>query len=134
MLRPESNEIPELTRLVAQAALPDGNVFMKMRDELGPIFDDEAFAELYPSIGQPGESPGRLALVTVMQYVENLTDRQAADAVRDRVSWKYVLGLELTNPGFHYSVLSEFRQRLIAGSAEQLLLDKLLERCAAKSL
>lgn len=63
MLRPESNEIPELTRLVAQAALPDGNVFMKMRDELGPIFDDEAFAELYPSIGQPGESPGRLALV-----------------------------------------------------------------------
>lgn len=134
MLRPESNEIPELTRLVAQAALPDGNVFMKMRDELGPIFDDEAFAELYPSIGQPGESPGRLALVTVMQYVENLTDRQAADAVRDRVSWKHVLGLELTNPGFHYSVLSEFRQRLIAGSAEQLLLDKLLERCAARGL
>ena len=134
MLRPESNEIPELTRLVAKAALPNGNVFMKMRDELGPIFKDEEFAALYPSTGQPAESPARLALVTVMQYVENLTDRQAADAVRDRVSWKYVLGLELTNPGFHYSVLSEFRQRLIVGSAERVLLDKLLERCAARGL
>jgi transposase len=126
MLQPEVNEIPELTRLVAKAALPDGNVFMKMRDELGPIFKDEEFAALYPSTGQPAESPARLALITVMQFMENLTDRQAADAVRDRVSWKYVLGLELTNPGFHYLALSEFRQRLIAGSAERMLLDKLL--------
>lgn len=134
MLRPESNEIPELTRFVAKAALPDGNVFMRMRDELGPIFEDEEFADLYPSIGQPAESPARLALVTVMQFVEDLGDRQAAEAVRERISWKYVLGLELTDPGFHYSVLSEFRQRLIGGSAERLLLDKLLERCAARGL
>ncbi|MFW6042694.1 MAG: hypothetical protein ACOC9C_03345 [Chloroflexota bacterium] len=76
MLRPESNEIPELTRLVAKAALPDGNVFMKMRDESGPIFEDAEFSALYPSTGQPAESPVRLALVTVMQVVENLTDRQ----------------------------------------------------------
>jgi transposase len=94
----------------------------------------QQIGELYPSTGQPGESPARLALITVMQFMENLTDRQAADAVRDRVSWKYVLGLELTNPGFHYSVLSEFRQRLIASSAERMLLDKLLERCAARGL
>ncbi len=134
MLRPESNEVPELTRLVAKAALPDGNIFIKMRDELGPIFEDEEFTALYPTIGQPAESPARLALVTIMQFVENLTDRQAAEAVRDRVSWKYVLGLELTNPGFHYSVLSEFRQRLIVGGAERRLLDKLLERCAARGL
>ena len=135
MLRPERNhEIPELTRLVARAAHPNGNIFMTMRDELGPIFTDEEFANLYPSLGQPAESPACLALVTVMQFVENLTDRQAADAVRDRVSWKYALGLELTDPGFDYSVLSEFRQRLIAGSAERLLLDKLLERCGARGL
>lgn len=69
-----------------------------------------------------------------MQYVDNLTDRQAAQAVRERISWKYALGLELTDPGFHYSVLSEFRQRLVAGSAERRLLDKLLERCAARGL
>jgi transposase len=134
MLRPESNEIPELTRFVAEAALPDGNLFMRMRDELGPIFEDEEFADLYPSIGQPAESPARLALVTVMQFVEDIGDRQAAEAVRERISWKYVLGLELTDPGFHYSVLTEFRQRLIAGGAERLLLDKLLERCTVRGL
>lgn len=67
MLRPEpTHEIPELTRFVAKEALPNGSVFMTMRDELGPIFDDEDFADLYPSIGQPAESPARLALVTVM--------------------------------------------------------------------
>jgi transposase len=135
MLKPERNHmIPELTRMVAKAALPDGNIFMKMRDEFGPIFEDEEFVDLYPTIGQPAESPARLAMATVMQYVENLTDRQVAEAVRERISWKYVLGLELTDPGFHYSVLSEFRQRLIAGSAEQRLLEKLLERCADKGL
>jgi transposase len=135
MLRPERNhEIPELTRFVAKEALPNGNIFMTMRDELGPIFEDEDFAGLYPTRGQPAESPARLALVTVMQYVDNLTDRQAAQAVRERISWKYALGLELTNPGFHYSVLSEFRQRLVAGSAERRLLDKLLEQCAARGL
>ena len=135
MLRPErDHEIPELTQYVAKAALPDGNIFTTLRDELGRIFEDEEFADLYPTIGQPAESPARLALVTVMQYVENLTDRQAAEAVRERISWKYALGLELTDPGFHYSVLSEFRQRLIAGGAERLLLEKILECCEAKDL
>ena len=133
MLRLEPNhEIPEMTRFVTKEALPNGSIFMTMRDELGPIFEDEDFADLYPAIGQPAVSPARLALVTVMQYVDNLTDRQAAQAVRERISWKYALGLELTDPGFHYSVLSEFRQRLVTGSAERRLLDKLLERCAAK--
>jgi transposase len=107
---------------------------MKMRDELGPIFEDTAFAHLYPNLGQPAESPGRLALVTVMQFVENLTDRQAADAVRGRIDWKYALGLELSDAGFHYSVLSEFRQRLVSAGAERMLLEKLLECCSAKGL
>jgi transposase len=135
MLRPERNhEIPELTRFVAREALPNGSIFMMLRDELGPIFEDEDFADLYPSMGQPAESPARLALVTVMQFADNLTDRQAAQAVRERISWKYALGLELTDPGFHYSVLSEFRQRLVASSVERRLLDKLLEQCASRGL
>ena len=75
-----------------------------------------------------------LALVTIMQFRENLADRQAAEAVRARIDWKYLLGLELTDPGFDFSVLSEFRDRLLAGSAEELLLDKLLERCQALGL
>ena len=135
MLRPEEDhKIPELTKLVARNAFPDGSVVMTMRDELGIVFEDEEFAHLYPRLGQPAESPARLALVTVMQFIENLTDRQAADAVRGRIDWKYALGLELSDPGFHYSVLSEFRQRLITGGAERLLLEKILVRCEAKAL
>jgi transposase len=85
-------------------------------------------------LGQPAESPARLALITVMQFIENLTDRQAAQAVRDRIDWKYALVLELSDPGFHYSILSEFRQRLLDYGAERLLLEKLLECCNAKGL
>jgi transposase len=128
------HEIPEETVQVAQAAFPKGNRLMTLRDALGSIFEDEAFAELYPSLGQPAESPGRLALVTVLQFMEQLTDREAADAVRGRIDWKYALGLELRDPGFHYSVLTEFRQRLIEHQATQLLLNRILERCQEKDL
>jgi transposase len=129
MLKSEENtSIPEMTRIVAQAAFPKGSLFLTMRDELGPIFEDEAFRDLYPALGQPAESPGRLALVTVMQFVENLTDRQAAQAVQARIDWKYALGLELSDPGFDHSVLSEFRDRLIEGEGVEILLEKMLER------
>src|SRR5262249_52963903 len=83
---------------------------------------------------QPGLPPWRLALVTIMQFRENLADRQAAEAVRARIDWKYLLSLELTDPGFDFSVLSEFRDRLLAGSAAELLLGKLLERCRTLGL
>ena len=130
MLRPESNsQIPEETIKVAKAAFPHGNIYLTLRDELGSIFEDEIFKGLYPSHGQPTESPGRLALITVMQFLEDLSDRQAADAVRSRIDWKYILGLELNDPGFDYSVLSEFRQRLVEGKTETILLEKLLESC-----
>lgn len=76
MLKPEKKvAIPEMTQIVVKTAFPKGNIFIKMRDELGPIFEDEAFADLYPGLGQPAESPARLAMVTVMQFMENLTDR-----------------------------------------------------------
>ena len=97
-----------------------------MRDSLGMIYDDPMFAVLFPRQGQPAESPFRLALTLVMQFAENVSDAQAADAVRARLDWKYALGLDLTDPGFDASVLSEFRSRLIAGHAEQLLLDTML--------
>jgi len=99
-----------------------------MRDELGTFYCDEDFAELYPQFGQPALAPWRLALVTIMQFMEKLTDRQAADAVRSRIDWKYALGLALDDPGFNFSVLSEFRTRLIEGNAETRLLDIILDR------
>ena len=105
-LHPQSmSAVPEETARVARAAFPCGNVYMRLRDELGAIFMDAAFAALFSQRGQPAESPGQLALITLMQYAEGLSDRQAADAVRGRIDWKYALGLELTDPGFDSSVL-----------------------------
>jgi len=121
--------VPEQTARIALAAFPNGNPCLKWRDELGTLYQDEDFARLFPPRGQPGLPPWRLALVTVLQFWENLTDRQAAEAVRARLDWKYLLGLELTDPGFDFSVLSEFRARLLAGGQEARLLDKLIDRC-----
>jgi transposase len=126
--------VPEETARVAHAAFPKGHPYLTVRDVLGTIFQDDDFAALFPAWGPPGLPPWRLALVTIMQFRENLADRQAAEAVRARIDWKYLLSLELTDPGFDFSVLSEFRDRLLAGSAEALLLDKLLERCRALGL
>jgi transposase len=80
--------IPPETRRVAQAAFPKGNLYVRWRDELGPLYEDEAFADLFPSRRRPAESPGRLALITVFQFAEGLSDRAAAEAVRSRIDWK----------------------------------------------
>ncbi len=120
--------IPEETIRVARAILPKGNIFTQMRDELGTFFRDEDFLDLFSEKGQPAESAWRLALVMVMQYAEGLTDRQAADAVRTRIDWKYALSLEITDPGFDFSVLSEFRSRLLANQAERRLFEVMLSQ------
>ena len=121
--------IPPLTKEIAHKAFPKGNLYMTLRDELGLFYDDDDFAELYSSEGQPALRPGNLALICVMQYIANLSDRGTVEAVASRIDWKYALGLELSEPGFDFSVLSLFRSRLLNGSKEKLLLDKLLERC-----
>lgn len=118
--------IPEETVRVAKAVFRKGNPYMKMRDELGTFFRDDQFLDLYPADGQPAFSPWRLALVCVMQFAENLTDRQAADAVRARIDWKYALSLPLEDTGFDYSVLCEFRERLLANGASERLLNQML--------
>ena len=106
-LKPERiNPVPEETARIAHAAYPKGNVFMQMRDELGTVYEDENFAHLFSSTGQPAEAPWRLALVTIMQFAQGLSDQQAADAVRGRIDWKYALGLELADPGFDASIRS----------------------------
>lgn len=123
-----SDPIPDETRRVALAVFPKGNRYMRLRDEFGELFGDALFADLFSTRGQPAEAPGRLALVTVMQFAEGLSDRQAADAVRSRIDWKYALGLPLEDPGFDASVLVEFRGRLLEGGVEAKLLDTLLIR------
>jgi len=121
--------IPPLTKEVAHQVFPQGNLYMSLRDELGTFYQDSDFAELYSVEGQPALHPGPLALICVMQYMANLSDREAAEAVAARIDWKYALGLELTAKSFDFSVLSLFRSRLLSGGKEKLLLDKLLERC-----
>lgn len=121
--------VPQDTARVARAAFPKGTTYVQMRDVLGAIYDDEDFVQLFEVRGRPAITPWRLALVTVMQFAEGLSDRQAAEAVRARIDWKYALGLELTDPGFDFSVLSEFRSRLVEGDSEHLLLEVLLAAC-----
>ncbi|MCM8555511.1 IS1182 family transposase [Streptomyces sp. STCH 565 A] len=126
-MRPAGDgEIPAETVRVARAAFPKGCLAIRLRDELGVLFRDEQFAGLFPSRGRPAWSPGRLAMVSVLQYAEGMPDRQAASAVRARIDWKYALGMELTDPGFDYSVLSEFRARLIEADAGQQIFDQVL--------
>ena len=126
-LKPEPiGPIPQETARVAKAACPKGSTFIKMRDTLGVLFQDEMFADLFPNDGQPALAPWRLALVTIMQFAEGLSDRQAAEAVRTHIDWKYALGLELEDEGFDFSVLCEFRARLIEGHAEYLLFEAML--------
>lgn len=126
--------IPAETRRVALAAFPQGTVVTRLRDEFADLYRDDDFVALYPRRGQPGLAPWRLALVTVLQFLEHLSDRQAADAVRSRIDWEYALGLRLDDPGFHFSVLTEFRARLLAGHAEYLLLDRMLVHFKARDL
>jgi transposase len=126
--------VPEQTASVARRAFPEGSLCIRIFDELGTIFQDQDFADLYSQYGQPGQSPFRLALVTVLQFIEGLSDRGAADAVRGRIDWKYLLCLELDDPGFDHSVLCEFRARLLEGGAERILFDKILSALRDKKL
>jgi transposase len=121
-------EVPADTVRVAKKVFRKGTLAIRARDELGGWCEDVGFAGVYGVRGKPGISPAQLAVVTVLQFAENLTDRQAADAVRARLDWKYCLGLALEDEGFDFSVLSEFRGRLVAGSLERVILDRLLER------
>ncbi|WP_294012043.1 transposase [Streptomyces sp.] len=128
-VRPRSGvEVPELTVRVARAANPKGTPAMWVRDRLEGLWSDEDFVGWYPRDGRPAWSPAQLATVCVLQFLDNLSDRQAAEAVRCRIDYKYALGLELEDPGFHHSMLSDFRDRLAEDDRADRLLDLMLAR------
>ncbi|MBL3671615.1 transposase [Streptomyces sp. M2CJ-2] len=122
-------EIPEQTVAVARAAFPKGSLPVRVRDRLAEVFVDEPFAGAFGVRGAPGLSPGALSLVTVLQFAEDLTDRQAAAMAVRAIDWKYALGSELTDTGFDASVLSRFRARLADNGMERVVFDRLLEHC-----
>ena len=125
--QPPFPPVPDDTARTARAAFRRGNPYVLLRDRLGAVFDDAGFADLYPKLGQPAYAPWRLALVTLMQFREGLSDRQAAEAVRGRIDWKYVLALDLSDAGFDFSVLCEFRARLLQHGATERLLNRVLD-------
>jgi transposase len=134
MQSPLGYQIPDETVRVAQAAFPKRNISMELHAKLGMLYTNTQFAHLFSATGQPAYDPARLALVLVFQFLEGLSDRQTAEAVRSRIDWKYALALELTDPGFDASILCEFRERLIVGSLEALLLDALLSQLQDQGL
>src|SRR5258708_24005110 len=129
-----SHEVPEETARVAHAACRKNSPAMLIRDELECLYEDDTFRALYAECGQPGISPWQLAVVSILQYVEDLSDRQAADAVRVRIDWKYALGLRLDDAGFDASVLSEFRGRLVEAGLEYELLNRQLQILEVRGL
>jgi transposase len=125
--------IPEATLAAVQAAFPTGNLYVALRAEFGTLSDEQRFAALSPPQGRPvAVAPWRFALVVVMQSIEGLTDRQAADAVRRCMDWKYALSLELTASGFDFTLLHDFRCRVLAYEAGQRFLDTFLAACNAR--
>ncbi|MFF3159448.1 transposase [Streptomyces sp. NPDC057910] len=131
-MQPKSlSPVPGQTAVVARAAFPKGSPAMRARDRLAEVFVDEPFAEAF---GAPGISPGALALVTVLQFAENLTDRQAAAMAVRAIDWKYGLGMERVDTGFDHTVLPRFRARLSEHGLERTLFDRLLEPCRQAGL
>ncbi|WP_251061141.1 transposase [Streptomyces sp. ISL-100] len=128
-VRPRSGEqVPSLTAQIARASNPGGTTAMWVRDRLDGLWCDQDFADWYPRDGRPGLSPAQLATVCVLQFLLDPSDRQAAEAVRCRIDFKYAMALELDDPGFHHSVLADFRERLTEGDRADRLLDLALAR------
>jgi len=131
----ERSTVPESTAEMAHKVFPKGHPYLTLRDKLGELYRDEQFADLFTSSrGRPAEAPGCLACVLVLEFMEDISDEVAADMVRARIDWKYLLGLELDDEGFDASVLVEFRQRVLAGGVEQRFLETLLQRAAELGL
>ncbi|MEI7771910.1 MAG: transposase [Chloroflexales bacterium] len=104
--------IPEQTAHVARAAFPKGNPYMRMRDALGPIYTNPDVAHLFPNTGQPAEAPAHMALVTIMQFAEGLSDEQTATLARPQCTQSKVQPRLLqVRDQAHYEVLQAARER-----------------------
>ncbi|WP_308130325.1 IS1182 family transposase [Kitasatospora aureofaciens] len=114
-------------------ACPRGTAVTRVRDALGELFRDQDFLsddlrEMFSELGRPALSPAKLTMVLVLQFLENLTDRETVQAVALRLDWKYALGMDPGEPAFDASVLSEFRDRISQGDRVDRLLAVMVER------
>lgn len=126
--------MPEDLAVIGAKVLAADSPYRLIGDQLYAHYDEADFADLYSAEGKPAISPVILSFVTAFQYMENLPDRAAAEGLRVRIDWKYALHLPLDYPGFDYSVLSEFRDRLMEHGAETRVLEQLLQQLQALGL
>ena len=120
--------MPEELAVLGPKLLGPDNPYRLIGEQLYEQYDEADYVDLYHAEGKPAISPVLLSLVTAFQYMENLPDREAAEGVRIRLDWKYALHLPLEYAGFNFSVLSEFRDRVIKHQAEARLFERLLEQ------
>jgi len=120
--------MPAETERIGRKLLKENDVYRLIGDRLFEQLNEEEYADLYSAEGKPGISPILLAFLSVFQFMEKLADRQAVNALRMRLDWKYALHLPLEYEGFDFSVLSEFRDRLIKGQAEGRVFEKLVKQ------
>jgi transposase len=126
--------IPEQTALVVRASFPKGNIYMKMYEELEELYQEEEFQLLCSQCRQFALSPVKLALITLMQWCEKSTDINVANLVAASLSWKYTLGLELTESEFDYTILQEWREQVMRKESEWQLLNKMIARFRDKKI
>ncbi len=104
--------------------VPEGSVEAFLADHRRELFRDEMFEDLFRSRrGRPSVPADVVASVMVLQALEGLSDRDAARALRDRISWKVACGLALTDEGFDYSVLTYWRTRLRTSERPERIFD-----------
>lgn len=127
-----SRTIPADTAAVGQQLFAPTNAYRQLGDRFNELFPEEVvFAPLYDPLGRGAIPPLLLALVTVFQMLEKIPDRLAAEMVVSRMDWKYALHLPLGYAGFHWTGLTDFRQRLLEHEQERLLFEELLPRLQA---
>jgi len=126
--------LPEDTARVARQAFPKGNIYLTIGDKIGALLEDADFADMYAGEGKPAVPPYILAMVCIFQFMEDLSAREVADAVRARIDRRYALHLPLDDPGFDYSVLSDFRQRLLEHDKGLMMFERVLKRLEALGL
>ncbi len=131
---PWTVEMPADIAAVGQQLLPVTNLYRIIGDQLADLVRDADFADLYDTRGRHALSPALLALVTVFQFLEDVPDREAAEAVVVRLDWKYALHLPLTYAGFDYTCLCYFRTRLRAHHREAQVFDTILTKVQALGL
>lgn len=129
-----STEIPEDTKSCGEQLLPADNPYRLVGEHVTEILSLADFRALYSQIGRGALCPIILALVTVFQFLERIPDRAAAQWAVLRLDWKYALHVPLLWPGFHFSSLSKYRQRLMEHEAERLVFERVLQWVQAYGL